>query len=226
MCERAPVRHEQLYVPLLVRALLLALQLFPVLFITDILLTAACSIVTTAFTLINLDDTTWLDTALTCSATVLIDVVAKRSQQSSDAAPPNAECTQFYDAVNLQFNGHLLLTLARAIGSLVCWCALFAALAWMGATKARLLRRVTSKCWWRATRALFAGHKHQRVLHTNGVAEVLRMCCCCCLHTRSTPYQRISQDILVHIPLPLYDNGSHMDSPCECVGGMASGCAW
>ncbi len=146
--------NDQLYAPLVARALLLGLQLSPLLFLVDVAFTIACSSITTAFTLIKLDDTTWLDTALTCSATVLIDTF---TQQPSIQHQDYNECTRFYDAVNLlQFDKHLFLTLARACLSLVCWCALFAALAWLGATKARLLRRITSRRWWRAKRALFA----------------------------------------------------------------------
>lgn len=141
------------YAVLLLRALLLGVQLGPVLYIVDIVLIESCRLLCTCFTSFLSVDATWLDTIqliIGCAVDVPLDIVFGKRHPS--------QCRSFYSTTLHHLNAHLLLTLARASASLACWCALFAALAWLGAVKARLLRRITSTRWWRAKRALLREH--------------------------------------------------------------------
>lgn len=146
---------------LLLRSLLLGLQLCPILFCVDLALTECCRLLCKCFTFVGLNDTTWLDTVISCTVDVSLDaVLPSAAPKRTSRAPKRDECKAFYTALyNILtpprgHDIHFVLTLARASTSLLCWCTLFAALSLLGALKARLLRRITSRRWWRAKRAL------------------------------------------------------------------------
>lgn len=148
-------RIQRPYALLLVRALLLGVQLSPILFAADVVLTESCRFMCTCFEFVGLHDTTWLDTVVSCTVDLSLDALASRGSSRRSLAPKH-ECNAFYNAILTpqHLDAHLLLLLAGGATSLVCWCTLFAFLAWLGAVKARLLRRIISRRWWRAKRAL------------------------------------------------------------------------